>query len=215
MASTEAWAGANNADLAATRAIVHIIDNDDHVQHLLASWFTAAGLDSRPYPCLNAFLDAQCGALPGCVVLDAKAEEIPCPAAIGCPIVVTAHHADVATAVKAMKTGAVDFVEKPLREREIVHAVSAAIELDRRQRLITARKATLEARFATLSRRERQVMALVTAGKLNKQVGGDLGVSEITVKAHRGAAMRKMGARTLADLVRMVEVLKSGDGGPP
>jgi FixJ family two-component response regulator len=207
MAQIEVWAGASAVGLGVTRGVVHIIDNDDHVQHLLASWFTAAGLDSRPYPCLSVFLDAHRAELPSCVVLDARTEAIPCPVAIGCPIVVTAHQADVATAVRAMKTGAVDFVEKPLREQEIVHAVSAAIEINRQERFRSERKATIMMRYAALSRRERQVMALVTAGRLNKQVGGDLGFCEITVKAHRGAVMRKMGARTLAELVRMADAL--------
>jgi FixJ family two-component response regulator len=135
------------------------------------------------------------------------AHSIPTHCAQGYPIVVTAARADVAMAVKAMKSGAVDFVEKPLREQEIVTAVLGAIERDRQQRVVAARHAEWRTRFATLSPRERQVMKLVTAGKLNKQVGGELGLSEITVKAHRGAAMRKMKARSLADLVRMADAI--------
>jgi FixJ family two-component response regulator len=110
--------------------------------------------------------------------------------------------------VRGMKAGAVDFLVKPFRDQDMLDAVSAAIERDRRVReAATARKA-LQACYETLSPRERQVMALVTAGRLNKQAAGDLGISEITVKIHRGSAMRKMGARTLADLVRMAEALQ-------
>jgi FixJ family two-component response regulator len=110
--------------------------------------------------------------------------------------------------VRAMKRGAVDFLAKPFRDQDMLDAVMAAIERDRQRRSTDGDVLRLQQRFATLSGREQQVMLLVTAGKMNKQVAGDLGISEITVKIHRGAAMRKMGARTLADLVRMAEVLK-------
>jgi FixJ family two-component response regulator len=106
-----------------------------------------------------------------------------------------------------MRNGAIDVVERPLCEHTIMPAIYAAIDADRRHRLAAASAADLNARFAKLSPRERQVMSLVTAGLLNKQVGGELGLSEITVKAHRGSVMRKMCARTLADLVRMADAL--------
>jgi FixJ family two-component response regulator len=132
----------------------------------------------------------------------------------------TAYKAEVALAVRAMKAGVVDVLEKPFSKHELISAVLAALEIDRRWRSNAGRLAELRARFVTLSSRERQVMALVTAGKMNKQVAGDLGLSEITVKAHRGAAMRKMGARSLADLVRMADaieeltILRSGCSSP-
>jgi FixJ family two-component response regulator len=106
-----------------------------------------------------------------------------------------------------MKAGAVDFLAKPFRDQEMLDAVAAALERDRAQRAEGGKLDSLKAAYATLSPRERQVMALVAAGKMNKQVAGDLSLSEITVKIHRGAAMRKMGAKTLADLVRMAEAL--------
>jgi FixJ family two-component response regulator len=114
--------------------------------------------------------------------------------------------------VRAMKAGAVDFLPKPFRDQDMLDAVSAAIDRDRRRRTEEDDTAEIMARFATLSPREQQVMMLVTAGKLNKQVAGDLGISEVTVKIHRGAAMRKMGARTLADFVRMADALKPAAG---
>lgn len=196
--------------LESIQAVVYVVDADEEARLLLAHWLSAAGMRPEIYASLHAFLRVVPAEAPACLVLDALPLKFPEEArslAVRCPIVVIAHQADVATAVRAMKTGAVDFVEKPLREQEIVAAVCAALEVDRKQRMIAARHADVRSKFATLSLRERQVMALVTAGKLNKQVAGDLGLSEITVKAHRGAAMRKMGARTLADLVRMADAL--------
>jgi FixJ family two-component response regulator len=111
-----------------------------------------------------------------------------------------------------MKAGAVDFLAKPFRDQDMLDAVAAAIERDVERRRAESRHADLRARFATLSPRERQVMLMVAAGRLNKQVAGELALSEITVKIHRGAAMRKMGARTLPDLVRMAEALGAGPG---
>jgi FixJ family two-component response regulator len=110
--------------------------------------------------------------------------------------------------VRAMKAGAVDFLPKPFRDQDLLDAVTTAIDRDRRRREVDGGANVLRDRFAMLSPREQQVMMLVTSGKMNKQVAGDLGLSEITVKIHRAAAMRKMGARTLADLVRMADALK-------
>jgi FixJ family two-component response regulator len=111
--------------------------------------------------------------------------------------------------VLAMKHGAVDFLPKPFRDQDMLDAVIAAIERDRQRWSADSDISRVRERFGTLSAREQQVMLLVTAGKMNKQVAGDLEISEFTVKVHRGAAMRKMGARTLADLVRMADLLKA------
>jgi FixJ family two-component response regulator len=118
-------------------------------------------------------------------------------------------YGDIPMSVRAMKRGAVDFLSKPFHDQDMLDAVMAAIERDRERRTVDSSIAQMRQRFGTLSPREQQVMLMVTAGKMNKQVAGDLGISEITVKIHRGAAMRKMGARTLADLVRMAEVVSS------
>jgi FixJ family two-component response regulator len=116
-------------------------------------------------------------------------------------------YGDIPMSVRAMKRGAVDFLAKPFKDQEMLDAVMTAIERDRQRRTADGKVEQIGQRFETLSAREQQVMLLVTAGKMNKQVAGDLGISEITVKIHRGAAMRKMGAPTLADLVRMAEVI--------
>jgi len=193
--------------------IVHIVDLDGDAR-LLSDWVRTAGLSSRSYTVVDDFMDGQLADRPACLVIDcqfAGAQADPASflkrLAGRCPIVVTAYGADISVAVVAMKTGAIDFVEKPLREGDILRAINEAIRIDHAQREAARRRAGLEARFATLSARERQVMALVTAGLLNKQVAGELGISEITVKAHRGAVMRKMGARSLPDLVRMADAL--------
>jgi FixJ family two-component response regulator len=126
------------------------------------------------------------------------------------PIIMITGFGDVPMSVQAMKAGAVDFLAKPFRDQDLLDAVALAIGRDRARREEEARRAALRARYETLTPRERQVMALVTAGRMNKQVAGDLSLSEVTVKIHRGAAMRKMEARTLPDLVRMAEALGIG-----
>ena len=151
----------------------------------------------------------------GCLVLDVrlpgmsgldfqqKLEEL----GIDLPVVLMTGHGDIPMTVRAMKAGAVDFLAKPFRDQEMLDAVAAALERGREQRAASGKLDGLKSLYATLSPREREVMTLVCAGRLNKQVAGELGLSEITVKIHRGSAMRKMGARTLADLVRMAEAL--------
>ncbi len=110
--------------------------------------------------------------------------------------------------VRGMKAGAVDFLTKPFRDQDMLDAVASALRVDRKRRASTELLADIEGRFRSLTTREQQVMLMVTKGLLNKQVAGDLGISEVTVKIHRGSAMKKMGARTLPDLVRMADLLK-------
>jgi FixJ family two-component response regulator len=117
-------------------------------------------------------------------------------------------HGDIAMSVRAMKRGAIDFLPKPFQDQDMLDAVMAAIERDRQRRATDGEVSRIRQRFETLSPREQQVMLLVTTGKMNKQVAGDLGISEITVKIHRAAGMKKMNAQTLADLVRMADVVK-------
>lgn len=196
-------------------AIVHVIDDDEGLRNAMSGLFRSVGLQARTYPTARDFLQAERPELPGCLVLDVRLPGLNGldlqgqlrDLGIGLPVILMTGHGDIPMSVRAMKAGAVDFLPKPFREQDMLDAVATAIELDRQRRAGAADLAEVQERFATLSRRERQVMLLVASGRLNKQVAGDLGISEVTVKIHRGAAMRKMGARTFADLVRMVDEL--------
>ena len=155
---------------------------------------------------------------PGCIVLDVRLpgtsgldfQNRLAGNGIALPVVLMTGHGDIPMSVRAMKAGAVDFLAKPFRDQDMLDAVATAIDRDRTRRAGERADAELRQRYATLSPREREVMVRVTAGRMNKQVAGEMALSEITVKIHRGSAMRKMGARTLPDLVRMTEALGLG-----
>jgi FixJ family two-component response regulator len=198
------------------KPVVHIIDDDESLRGALESLFRSVELTARTYGSTRDFIDAPRPDAPGCIVLDVRLpgmsgidfQQQLADLGIRLPVVLMTGYGDIPMSVRAMKAGAIDFLAKPFRDQDMLDAVAAAIDRDRARRDADSKEAGLRERFAKLSPREQQVMALVTAGKLNKQVAGDLGLSEITVKIHRGAAMRKMGAKTLADLVRMAESLR-------
>ena len=196
---------------------MHIVDDDEAVRLGLDTLFRSVGFQTRSHRSARDFVDSKREDLPGCIVLDVRMpgtngldfQERLLEFGIQLPVILITAHGDIPMTVRAMKAGAVDFLSKPIREQDILDAVAAAIDRDRRRRAADRGSALIRQRFATLSPRERQVMNLVAAGKMNKQVAADLGLSVITVKIHRGAAMRKMGARTLADLIRMSDALKA------
>lgn len=197
-------------------ATVHVIDDDESPREALELLFPSVGLDVRTYASVQEFIDAGAHDGPGCIVLDVRLPGISGldfqsrrdGLGIHLPIVLMTGHGDVPMSVRAMKAGAVDFLPKPFRDQDMIEAVTAAIERDRKRRSAESGTADIRERYAGLSPREQQVMTLVTAGKMNKQVAFDLGLSEITVKSYRGAVMQKMGARTFADLVRMADALE-------
>jgi FixJ family two-component response regulator len=198
------------------RAVVHVVDDDASLRGALESLFESVGLDTRTYGAARDFLDASLADTPGCIVIDIRLPDMSglefqaqlTELGVHLPVVMMTGYGDIPMTVRAMKRGAVDFLPKPFRDQDMLDAVMVAIERDRQRRTADDDASRMRQRFETLSAREQRVMMLVTTGKMNKQVAGDLGISEITVKIHRGAAMRKMGARTLADLVRMAEAVK-------
>lgn len=196
--------------------IIHVVDDDVSMCNALKDLFETVGLATRTYGTAGDFLQSDFTDTPGCLVIDMRLPDTNglafqaqlANAGVRLPVVMMTAYGDIPTSVRAMKGGAVDFLVKPFRDQDMLDAVLAAIERDRKQQSAERNISQVQQRFATLSARQKQVMLLVTAGKLNKQVAGELGISEITAKIHRGVVMRKMSARTLADLVRMAEALK-------
>jgi FixJ family two-component response regulator len=197
-------------------ALVHIVDDDESLRRALDRLFRSVGLQTRTYGSARELLDAGKVEGVGCIVLDVRLPGMSgldfqaqlADLGIDLPVVLMTGHGDIPMSVRAMKAGAVDFLSKPFRDQDMLDAVTAAIKRDRQRRSASDGASAIRDRFASLSPREQQVMMLVTQGKMNKQVAADLGLSEVTVKIHRAAAMRKMGARTLADLVRMADALR-------
>jgi FixJ family two-component response regulator len=198
------------------RAMVHVVDDDASLRGALESLFESVGLATQAYGAAGDFLNARVADQPGCIVIDIRLPDMSglefqaqlTRMGVRLPVIMMTGYGDIPMTVRAMKRGAVDFLPKPFRDQDMLDAVMVAIERDRQRRTADADAAEMRQRFGTLSAREQQVMMMVTTGKMNKQIAGDLGISEITVKIHRGRAIRKMGARTLADLVRMAEVVK-------
>ena len=197
--------------------IVYIIDDDHSIRAALDSLLRSVGLETRLHESVQQFKDAKRPMAAGCIVLDVRlpgqsgldfqAQLVDLD--IRLPVILMTGHGDIPMSVRAMKAGAVDFLSKPFRDQDMLDAVLSAIARDSERLLAEQALDGLQSQYATLSAREREVMGLVASGKMNKQVAGDLGLSEITVKIHRGSAMRKMKARTFADLVRISEAIKS------
>jgi FixJ family two-component response regulator len=198
------------------RSTVLVVDDDTSVREGLSSLFQSVGLDVRLFASASELLRQKLPETPCCLVLDIRLPGLSgldfqaqlAESNIHIPIIMVTGHGDIPMTVRAMKAGAVDFLTKPFREQEILDAVARAIERDRERRESERAVSELRRLFETLTAREREIMIRVTAGLLNKQVGAELGLSEITVKIHRGRVMRKMGARSLADLVRAAETLE-------
>ena len=195
--------------------IVFVIDDDTSVRDAMSSLFRSVGLKVELFASPAEFLRAPRVDGPSCLVLDVRLPGLSGldfqsdldRAGIHIPIVFMTGHGDIPMAVKAMKAGAVEFLSKPFRDQDMLDAVRAAFASDfaRRERDKTATQ--LRANFEKLTAREQEIMALVAAGLMNKQIAAEIGVSEITVKFHRGNVTRKMGARSIAELVRMADML--------
>jgi FixJ family two-component response regulator len=194
---------------------VIVIDDDDDVRESLRDLFRSVGMQAELFGSIQDYLGAGLPDHPGCLILDVRLpgrsgldfqEELR-KAKVSLPVIFISGHADIAMSVRAMKAGAVEFLTKPVRPQDLLDAVNIAIENDRARRQETRDIAGISTAYESLSPREREVMAAVVAGCLNKQIAADLGITEATVKLHRGQVMRKMGAGSLANLVRMADRL--------
>jgi FixJ family two-component response regulator len=201
-----------------TQPVVFVVDDDAAVRGALESLLKSVGLRAAMFASPAQFLQGRRPNVPSCLVLDVRLPELSgldfqaelAKNSIQIPIIFITGHGDVPMSVRAMKAGAVEFLTKPVREQDLLDAIQLALERDRARREQETTVAELRANLETLTPREREVMAYVTAGLMNKQIAGEMGVTEITVKVHRGNLMRKMGARSLAELVRMADALGIG-----
>jgi FixJ family two-component response regulator len=195
--------------------LVFVVDDDADVRDGLTSLIESVGLRAIAFGSVSDFLIYQVPDEPNCLILDVRLPGISgldfqdqlARAQISTPIIFITGYGDVPMTVKAMKAGAVEFLMKPVREQDVLDAVRVALERDRARRAESRRSHDLRVRYHALSPREKEIMGMVTAGLLNKQVAAKIGISEITVKVHRHNVMRKLGAKSLADLVRIADRL--------
>ena len=201
--------------VSAREPIVFVIDDDASMRRALANLFQSVGLRVEVFGSAPEMLQSKLPDVASCLVLDIRLPGLSgldfqaelAKANIHIPIIFMTGHGDIPMTVRAMKGGAVDFLTKPFRDQDMLDAVVMAIERDRKRREVEKVVVNLQTLFETLTSREREVLALVATGLMNKQVAAELGLAEITVKIHRGHIMKKMGARSLADLVRKAEML--------
>jgi FixJ family two-component response regulator len=195
--------------------IVFIIDDDISVREGISDLLRSVGLGVQTFASTQEFVDSKRPDAPGCIILDVRLpgrsglelQQTLGQLGIQLPVIFISGHGDIPISVRAMKSGAMEFLTKPINEQELLDAVQAGIERDRANRQDNALATELRARFNSLTPREREIMSLVVSGNLNKQIGFQVGLSEMTVKVHRSHVMQKMRAKSLVDLVRMADKL--------
>jgi FixJ family two-component response regulator len=195
--------------------LVHIVDDDKAVRESLGDLLRSMDYKVALYGSAPEFLKAELPDVPACLVLDVRLpgtngldlQEYLARIDIRLPVILMTGHGDIPMSVRGMKAGAVDFLTKPIRHQDLIDAVATAIQIDQDRRQESAQIAPWRERYALLTPRERQVMALVASGLMNKQVANELSISEVTVKMHRGSVMRKLGAKSVAMLARIAEAL--------
>ncbi len=207
--------GALSTPPADEQPVVFVVDDDPSMRAALSDVMLSVGLQVQAFVSAREFMGSNLPDAPGCLVLDVRLpgqsgldfQRTLVESGIELPVVFITGHGDVPMSVRAMKAGAVDFLIKPFRDQDLLDAVHAAIERDRARRQHVIGVADLEERYRSLTERERDIMALVVVGRLNKQIASELGLAEVTVKAHRSQLMHKMGAKSLPELVRMADRL--------
>jgi FixJ family two-component response regulator len=203
-------------DNASASDLVFIIDDDATIRKTLSSLFRSVNLGVEVFSSAHQFLQSKRPDVVSCLVLDIRLPGISgldfqvelAEADIRIPIIFMTGHGDIPMSVKAMKAGALDFLAKPFRDQDMLDAVAKALDRDRKRRDSEKEVSELRLRFDSLTSREREVASFVVAGLMNKQIAAELGITEITVKVHRGHMMRKMRARSLIDLIRMADLLR-------
>ncbi|WP_426533111.1 response regulator transcription factor [Bradyrhizobium sp. McL0615] len=197
------------------RPVVFVVDDDDSLRDSLERLFRMVGLRAETFATAAEFLKRKLPDVPTCLVLDVRLPRISgldfqaelTKADVKIPIIFMTGYADIPMAVRAMKAGAFEFLPKPFLDQDMLDAVQRALERDRTRRQAEQANAQLRTNFESLSPRERDVMFFATAGLMNKQIAAELGLAEVTVKLHRGSVMRKMNARSVAELARMAQIL--------
>jgi FixJ family two-component response regulator len=201
--------------VSAREPLVFIVEDDESMRRALSNLFQSVGLEVEIFGSASEMLQGRLPDVASCLVLDIRLPGLSgldfqaelAKANIHIPIIFMTGHGDIPMSVRAMKGGAVDFLTKPFRDQDMLDAVTVAIERDRKRREADKIVADLRTHFETLTPREREILALVSSGLMNKQIAAELGIAEITVKIHRGHIRKKMGAKSLADLLRRAETL--------
>ena len=201
--------------ISAREPLVFIVEDDESMRTALSNLFQSVGLEAVVFGSAADMLQSKLPDVASCLVLDIRLPGLSgldfqaelARANIHIPIIFITGHGDIPMSVRAMKGGAVDFLTKPFRDQDMLDAVTVAIEWDRKRRESDRIVASLQVHFQTLTPREREILALVSSGLMNKQIAAELGLAEITVKIHRGHIMKKMDAKSLADLLRKAETL--------